>query len=79
MISKLISLMFFKLLPDISKKTVQIIKKPAPLIPKSCLDLHLSVFNNVVSTIIYDKRDNDHFPIFRFSLPYIIWSLYFST
>ena len=29
------------------------------------LDLHLSISNVIVSTKIYDKRDNCQFPIFR--------------
>ena len=50
------------------------------------LDLHLSISNDIVSTKIYDKRDdfdfwNCQFPIFRwwcYSF-YILWSLYLST
>ena len=50
------------------------------------LDLHLSIFNDIVSTKIYDKRadfdfGNVNFPIFRWwcSSLYILQSLYIST
>ena len=51
------------------------------------LDLHLSISNDIVSTKIYDKRDDfdleivnsiSHFRWCCYSL-YIIWSLFFST
>ena len=37
------------------------------------LDLHLSISNDIVSTKIYDKRDDFDFEIV------ILWSLYLST
>ena len=50
------------------------------------LDLHLSITNDIVSTKIYDKRDDFdsdfvNFPFFRWrrSSLYILWSLYIST
>ena len=50
------------------------------------LDLHLSISNDIVSTKIYDKRDEFNFEIVNFSfldgyvfLLYILWSLYLST
>ena len=48
------------------------------------LDLHLSIFNDIVSTKIYDKRDDFDFEIVNFpfldgSSFYILWSLYLST
>ena len=45
------------------------------------LDLHLSIFNDIISTKTYVKRDDFEFEIFRrwcYSL-YILWSLYLST
>ena len=49
-------------------------------------DLHLSISNDIVSTKIYDKRDDFdfdffcQFPIFRWwcSLIYMLWRLYIS-
>ena len=50
------------------------------------LDLHLSISNDIVSTKIYDKREDFdfeivNFPIFRWwcSSFYILWGLYLST
>ena len=41
--------------------------KPMPLIPKPhFLDLHLSIANDIVSTKIYDKRDDFDFEIVNF-------------
>ena len=41
--------------------------KPIPLIPKAVfLDLHLSISNDIVSTKIYDKRDDFDFEIINF-------------
>ena len=48
------------------------------------LDLLLSISNDIVSTKIYDKRDNFDFKIVNFSfldgdVPRILWSLQLST
>ena len=50
------------------------------------LDLHLSISKDIVSTKIYDKRDDYdfkivNFPFFRWycSSLYILWSLYLTT
>ena len=50
------------------------------------LDLHLSISNDIVSTKIYDKRDDFDFEIVNFpffnwrcSSFYILWSLYLSA
>ena len=50
------------------------------------LDLHLTISNDIVSTKVYDKRDDFDFEIVNFpfldgDVPslYIIWILYLST
>ena len=45
------------------------------------LHLHLSISNDIVSTKIYDKRDDFDFEIVNFpcSSFYILWSQYRST
>ena len=44
---------------------------------KAFLDLHLSISNDIVSTKIYDKRDNFHFEIVNF--PFLDGDVHLST
>ena len=42
------------------------LNKAIPLIEPTFLDFHLSISNDIVSTKIYDKRDDFDFEIFSF-------------
>ena len=75
---------FDNMVSQIYPSEVQLNKANTSDTEATFLDLHLSISNDIVSTKIYDKRDDFDFEIVNFpfldgSSLYILWSLYLST
>ena len=70
---------FDNLVSQIYPSELQLNKANASDTKAAFLDLHLSISNDIVSTKIYDKRDDFEIVNFPFLDVYILWSLYLST
>ena len=70
---------FVNLVSQIYPSELQLNKANASDTEAAFLDLHLSISNDIVSTKIYDKRDDFEIVNFPFLDGYILWSLYLST
>ena len=57
---------FYNMVSQIYPLELQLNKANASDKEAACLDLHLSISNDIVSTTIYDKRDNFDFEIVNF-------------
>ena len=57
---------FDNMVSQIYPSELHLIKANASDTEAACLDLHLSISNDIVSTIIYDKRDDFDFGIVNF-------------